>query len=246
MRKWLKSIRHSLPTVRNIILFIVVQLILQAMWYGVSKLLADQFLRDIGVIAVFIAGIFAAAWYLPKLSPILSGVSRKKERIYDNETERLGEVLISMINEDKAETCLIVEPKRVDFEHIRDKGGPYLVFQWLVYNMSVCNIRFEQAPTGHVLYKGQELRDTLEFLPGGLKPTLKRTESAHIELRQFLLPEVAEEILNTDKYIEFNFDLVQLQIDITWPPRVSGRIWNFPFKSKLTFKVPQDEKVAFL
>jgi hypothetical protein len=218
------------------------------MWYGVSKLLANQSLRDIGVIVVFVAGIFAVAWYLPRLSPILSGISRKKESVYDNETERLGEVLISMMNEDKADTCLIVEPKRVNFEHIRDKGGPYLVFQWLVYNMSVCTIKFEQSPIGHILYKGQELRDTLEFLLGGLKPTLKRTQSAHVELRQFLLPEVAEEILNieSNQYIEFDFSLVRLQVDLTWPPRVSGRAWDFPFTRKLKFHLPRDGRVAFL
>ncbi len=205
-------------------------------------------IREVGFLALFVACLFAVAWYLPKLSPILGGASREVGRVRDSETEHLGEVLISMMNEDKAENSLIVEPKRVNLEHIRDKGGPYLVFEWLTYNMSVCIIKFEQSPTGHVLYKGQELRDTLEFLPGGLKPTLGRKNSAHIELRQFLLPEVAEEILNTerDRYIEFDFSLVRLQIDITWPSRVSGRIWSFPFPKKLTFKLPRDEKVAFL
>ena len=192
-------------------------------------------------------------WLLPILGIALFGfvfwqVRKAPKQVCDTGREHLGGVLISMINADKAESSLIVEPKRVNFEHLRDRSGPYLVFEYWVYNASLCTIKFEQPPTGHVLYKGQELKDILEFLPGGLKPTLKRTGSARITLRQFLLPEVAIEISNTksSEYVELDFGMVQLKIDIICPTPVSVRTWNFPFQRKLTFKLPLDGKVAFL
>ena len=241
-----------MPSGRAIIHIVGVQIAIQLIWDWASRMFEIAWIREVGFLVLFVVGLFVVAWYLPKLSPILGGPSRKAERIRDSETESLGEVFISMMNADSGKDgvrkCLIVQPKRVDFEHIRNKSGPYLLFQWLIYNMSVCTIKFAQSPTGHALYNGQELKDTPEFLPSGLKPTLKRTEAGFIELRQFLLPKVAEEILNTEsnKSSEFDFHMVHLQIDIIWPPRVAGQTWNFPFTEKLTFKVPQDGKVAFL
>ncbi len=218
----------------------------QLVWYFIPK--ASQFLTSgLGTLLVILTGLVLIGY-----GDMLHG--RKPphvntEEAHSKENQRQAEILKVMILGDSPEKCLLVRPMRVQLQHINDSGGPYIVFDFHVYNASICTVKFDKATTGHLIYKGQELKDTLEFPPGSLKPQLKRLESAQIELRQFLLPEIASTILDNAKAkkerIEFDFYLVKLPIDITWPSKEAGRIWDFPFPRKVSFEWPTDGLFAY-
>jgi len=175
----------------------------------------------------------------------------RASRYRDIEAEKLGDVLRTMINADNGapDRCVLVEPKRAHLDHMKDSGGPYLVFEFWVYNASVHSIKFDKPPTGHLIYEKQELKDSLEFLPGGLKPTLQRTNAANIKLRQFLLPEIASSIMDMSdpkaKRKRFFFDLIYLPIETIKPDGDVGNTWKCPLPREVSFDLPADGSVAF-
>ena len=83
-----------IPSLSVILHFFAVEIILSLIWFGLSKLISIVFVREIGYLVIFVAAIFAVAWYLPKLSPSLAsfGLVRQKKQqtlprpflIYDN------------------------------------------------------------------------------------------------------------------------------------------------------------------
>jgi hypothetical protein len=50
---------------------VIVQIILNLIWGWVSNMFEVVLIREIGFLVIFVAGIFAVAWYLPKLAPAL-------------------------------------------------------------------------------------------------------------------------------------------------------------------------------
>ncbi len=57
---------------------IIVDLILAGIWLGINKLTSIlPIIRDIGYLALLIAGMFCVAWYLPKLTPQYMGSKNK-------------------------------------------------------------------------------------------------------------------------------------------------------------------------
>jgi hypothetical protein len=57
---------------------VIGEIIFGLAWFGISKLISIAIVRDVGYLVVFVAVIFAVAWYLPKLSPALYGFGTGK------------------------------------------------------------------------------------------------------------------------------------------------------------------------
>jgi len=70
MGKRLQSIRGKLgiPSGRALIHLAVVEIIINITWERVSKMFTVDYIREIGFLVVVVAGVFAVAWYLPKLT----------------------------------------------------------------------------------------------------------------------------------------------------------------------------------
>ena len=176
---------------------------------------------------------------------------RIRKEFRDIEAERLGNVLRTMMNKDNGnpDQYVLVEPKRVNLEHVKDVGGPYLLFEFWVYNASIYTIKLDKEPTGHLMYEKQELKDSLEFLPGGLKPTINRTRGNSIKLRQFLLPEIANNIMDMSdlktKRASFDFQYVNLPMETVNPNGEIGNTWKCPLPREVSFTLPVDGLVAF-
>ncbi len=58
---------------KALIHLVIVEIIINLIWNQVSKAFTIAYVREIGFLAVVIAGLFAVAWYLPKLAPIYTG-----------------------------------------------------------------------------------------------------------------------------------------------------------------------------
>jgi hypothetical protein len=60
--------KFKFPSFEAILHIVAVEVVTQLIWYGIGKV-ADMniWVKDIGILAIFIATIFAVAWYLPKL-----------------------------------------------------------------------------------------------------------------------------------------------------------------------------------
>ncbi len=83
-------------------------------------------IREIGFIVIFVAIIFAVAWYLPKLSPKVGGVSKSGKEDYNDKP------LTQVIGQKYQNTTIILdwhEYINCEFEHctIRWNGGKYVL-----------------------------------------------------------------------------------------------------------------------
>jgi hypothetical protein len=252
MQNRLRHIKEKLgiPSGRAIIHIVVVEIIITTIWYGVSKLISTPSIREIGFLVIFIAGLFAVAWYLPKLTPgIIPWSKRKGYNEDDVESIRYGNILRNMMKEDidKLDICLSVVFRRVMIDHIGDKAGPYLVFVFSVHSSSVYRMQFNKEPRGHLIYEGQELKDEPEFVPGSWisqKPTLLRKSSGTIDLRQFLLPEIASHITDMSgiktKQVSFECSQIVIPVDVINPNGNVETTWRCPLPNKFTFTLPAD------
>ncbi|MFC1864855.1 hypothetical protein ACFLYG_03410 [Chloroflexota bacterium] len=173
---------------------------------------------------------------------------------YNYEMIRYGTILRNMMNEDisKPNNCLSVEFRHVKIDHIGDKAGPYLVFEFSVHSSSVYEMQFNKEPKGHLIYEGQELKDEPEFPLGSLmsqKLNLLRKHTGLIELRQFLLPEIASGIMDlSDKrtnQVSFEFNQIDIPIDVINPNGDVVTTWRCPIPPKVTFCLPTSGSIAF-
>lgn len=87
--------RLGLPSGAAIINFVVIQVVLELIWLGISQSFTIPFIREIGSLVVFIAGIFAVAWYLPKLMAVL--LSGKTALSRDIVTTNLGHNKLQLV-----------------------------------------------------------------------------------------------------------------------------------------------------
>lgn len=61
--------KFRLPSWGVVVHFLIMEVVSQLLWWGASNMLTiAPIIRDIGFLVVFVAIIFAVAWYLPKLS----------------------------------------------------------------------------------------------------------------------------------------------------------------------------------
>ena len=58
--------------------FVVVEIALNLIWDRVSSMFQIVAIREVGFLVVFVAGLFAVAWYLPKLEPALYSLGSAK------------------------------------------------------------------------------------------------------------------------------------------------------------------------
>jgi hypothetical protein len=122
--------RFGIPSGSAIINFVVIQVVLELIWNWVSQGFTIPFIREIGSLVVFVAGIFVVAWYLPKLTAVVIGKQDspnssilvepkpKKEVIDPILFARVDHVLSKLIQEGEQ---LIAEMKRPDF-HVGQLG----------------------------------------------------------------------------------------------------------------------------
>ena len=84
MRKWEKWIkRFHIPSGGAILHWGMVEIVGQVLWWGVGKVFSviPDIVKGVGFLVIFIAIIFAVAWYLPKLSHHLDDVSANGNKI---------------------------------------------------------------------------------------------------------------------------------------------------------------------
>jgi hypothetical protein len=229
-------------------IFLTIPSAIDAYWSLSEKLSeADMPTLNLGIIS----------WLLPLLGIMLFILvlwQIQKLPKESNNTEEIEQAAIirKMVNKDndRPDRCVLVRGIRVKLDHIKDISGPYLVFEFWIFNASILNIIFEKNPSGHLIYEGQEIRDSLEFLPGGFKPTLSRTNAASIELRQFLLPDLANKIMDmppaTTKIARFNFSNIYLPMETTKLDGGIGNIWRCPLPQEVSFQLPPDGTIAFI
>ncbi|MBN1189903.1 MAG: hypothetical protein JXA46_09130 [Dehalococcoidales bacterium] len=68
-----------MPSLGAILHFLLLEAVSQLLWWLVSKMITiTSVIRDVGFLVVFVAVIFAVAWYLPKLSPTFWSNNSKK------------------------------------------------------------------------------------------------------------------------------------------------------------------------
>ena len=255
MWKWLR-IKLGIPSGRVILHFVIIEIILQFIWNWVSNMFTIPLVREVGFLVVFVAGLFAVAWYLPKLTPNLSGASkyRKVRNDYDTESIKYGNIMRDMLKEDvaKLDNCIHVEFRGVKISNTRDKARPFLIFEFSIHSSSVYKMQFDKVPEGHMTYEGQVLKDKPEFAPGSCvcqKPTLLRSQTENIELRQFLLPEMANHIMDMTesktKRVIFNCNQINIPFDVINPKGEVEATWRCPLPNKIAFCLPADGSTAF-
>jgi hypothetical protein len=77
MQERLKDLRARLRTISPsaLIHVVMLELVVQAMWFGVSRAVANSTIRDAGFLVAFCVALLAVAWYLPRLQPRVARVT---------------------------------------------------------------------------------------------------------------------------------------------------------------------------
>jgi len=83
MREKMQRLREKLgvPSGRAIAHIVVVEGILNLVWNQVSKMFTIPLIREMGFLVLTVAGLFAVAWYLPKLAPKWSGATQSDRSV---------------------------------------------------------------------------------------------------------------------------------------------------------------------
>ena len=139
MGKRLQEIREKLgiSSGRAIVHLVIAQIALQLLWWVLGKMFSNipEIVIGWGYLAIFIAGIFAVALYLPKLSPMLSGANKVNNR-KEQRTEDvfLKEVLKS--NQAKIYEAIKGRITQWDFSGF-GKVEPYFEINFEITNSSI-------------------------------------------------------------------------------------------------------------
>ena len=77
MQERLKDLRARLRAISPAALMhvVVLELVVQALWFGVSRAIANSAIRDAGFLVAFCVALLAVAWYLPRLQPPMARVT---------------------------------------------------------------------------------------------------------------------------------------------------------------------------
>jgi len=99
MRKWFKE-KFNIPFGRAILHFVISQVVLQIIWNWASKMVTTHtWIKEMGILVTFVFGMTLVAWYLPKISPRLSGASLEEKETRSGEGVRYKAELYTSRNE---------------------------------------------------------------------------------------------------------------------------------------------------
>lgn len=175
-------------------------------------MLSIEWIKEIGYLVVFVAVLFAVAWYLPKLSPRLGGTKTVTK------TTTAGAFIAVPSQQDKALESDIVKPKVFsrDFVWIwegLDKVDPYMELVVTIINSNVFPILIK-AVEGRFVIDNQECAYTSE-MEGTLR--IPHGEFRNIRIKQRLSREMANTIIAAEGKLKISLKrckiITQLELE---------------------------------
>lgn len=186
--------KFSIPSGRSILHIAVVEVVLEGIWVGVTQLFESEVVKGIGFLVVFCFGIFAVAWYLPKLSPRLSGASVKnKAEIAPKQTLSWLEQILQE-DRDKLSSRIFWRKYRWECRGLI-KTEPFLEVIIEVINAAVFPILITGVEGSLTI--GDTLCNTSASMQGGSR--FPHGHVANLRIRQNLSLETAKVILDIQK-----------------------------------------------
>lgn len=189
MREWLRNIKERLDITswKAIVHVIAVQLVVQVIWHWISRGFETPLIREIGFLVIFCVALIAVAWYLPKLTPTLSGRSQPKEA-KGSSLQKGTEWLEKLAEQDFANLAqrIKVEVRRVNFSGLNDKV-PNLELVVSIFNSSVFRAKLLRCD-GYIQLSGNKCAPPqLDKLP-----KLEHGTGSEVKLYQNLNDSTAE------------------------------------------------------
>ena len=207
MWRWLRNIRGKLgiSSGRAIIHVIVIEIIINALWNWVSATFTIPLIREIGFLVLIIVVLFVVAWYLPKLSPRLSGASQEKKR-------GLSSFLDQELSSDleRIRKGLLGRATRWDFSNIYNRE-PYFenyieLTNTTIFTFSILSI------SDFMKVEGQQCVNLPQV---SVHHSIRRDEPTTIHLTQSISPETSKLIQDYgNRGKEVNFDLRDVVFEI--------------------------------
>ncbi len=155
-----KSIKESfrIPSLRATLHFLVVQVITQLGWNWVSKQFENKMIRELGFLALFVTGLIVVAWYLPKISPVLSGANKSIKKI-----AKLESAWLEQIQDDKDN----LGKRLYGRDYVWSFGGLKNVDSFIEMTMTLINACvfpiLVKGVNGRFLIEGQECAHVAEM-----------------------------------------------------------------------------------
>lgn len=246
MWKWLKNAKErvGIPSGRAIVHIVVVQLIIQLGWNWLSRMFTIPWIREVGFLVLFIAALFAVAWYLPKLSPRLSGSSVKKIETEQEPSgiskynQQYADWMTAALNRDENNfpRCIFVHNMTINWLPLRETDS-YFLIHYDVYSSSVFRLDIGKKVDGHLRYGSEPMERIIEVLSP--IEQLERSTTQHITLRQWVSDSRMNRIaLDGGKEINLIFSDINIWVEAKLPDGSEGPKFRLPIPNKWKVKMP--------
>jgi len=245
MGKW-SRIKRGIPSGRAILHFVIIEIVLQLIWNWVSNMFTIPLIREIGFLVVFVAGLFAVAWYLPKLSPRLSGTSadgKPQQGMPTDYERRYADWMATAIQDDVGDLpgCVIVKEPHICWEHLEERGDAYIEFNFDIWSSSVHLLKISKQVEGHICFQGGELERIPEITQEASQLShLRRSRTARLTIRQWLSFQIKGGMQT--KYrrsqVEFDFSKVNISVVATLPDGSQGSTCRLPIPTIVRAQMP--------
>lgn len=204
MLKWLKNIVRRIPSGKAIAHVVIIEIFLELIWNWFSGVITIILVREIGFIVVFVAGLFAVAWYLPKLSPRWSGATDIREKL-QREPKPHTPWLEEILKTDRQQLVDRMKIQKLQWSwNGIDDINPYIEVIVPFVNASVFSVLVIKTD-GSFIIEGSRCN-----LPTSMEGQrrIPRADTAYIRIRQLLLREVADiAIKKREAHSTLNIDL---------------------------------------
>lgn len=140
------QVKKKIPSGKAILHFIILQVVAQLGWNWISKTFTIPAIKEIGSLVIFIAIVFAVAWYLPKLNPRLTGAYARKEE--QSQAPERQELLTWYDRQESNWTYYL----RLELIHVycyTRAASPYLIIQFKVRNFLPVKCRLLKIVRGN-------------------------------------------------------------------------------------------------
>ena len=232
----------SIPSGRAILHVVIVEIIINLLWNWVSQMFTFPIIREIGFLVLIITGLWAVAWYLPKLSPKFSGASSEsKPKVIheysslDENKRKLANWMSANMEYEKRNPRHFIHARPDWFGLYLDSvSGAFILFRFAILTSTIHTLKFlPEKTSGHIKYMKQDLARVPE-VEDQSHDILTRETQTMLAVKQFLEPVTEAHIrkLHGNQEVpEVSFELGELNIfmQATQPDgSIDKELWKLP------------------
>lgn len=235
--------RLGIPSGRAVVHFVLVEIAINLIWDRASRMFIIPLIREIGFLVLSLAGLFAVAWYLPRIWPSFSGATEGKTRtksssVVNRYAQPYADWMTAALNRDTDNfpRCIFVHNMTINWQPLRETDSSFLI-HYDVYTSSVFRLDIGKRVVGHLRYGSEPMEKTIEVLSP--IEQLERSTTQHLVLRQWVSQSRMNRVaLDGGNEINLVFSDINIWVEAKLPDGSEGPKCRLPIPDRLKVKIP--------